>query len=104
MKYNYFFTVKWEIDGYCAYIPAFNATVVDDNLDDLIEGVEFSIETGIDICKEEGRPIPVEDGDIQTSGKVALRLPRSLHKKMLVQSKYEGVSMNQYIVSKLAAA
>lgn len=103
MKYNYHFTIKWDTDGYVAYVPAFNATIVDDNLDDLIEGIEFSIETGIEICKEEGRPVPPEDGKIQTSGKVALRLPKSLHKKMLVESKHEGVSMNQYIVSKLAA-
>jgi antitoxin HicB len=104
MKYNYFFTVTKEEDGYCAYVPSFKAMVVDDNLEDLVQGVEEIIETAIDTCKEEGRPIPPEDGNIQTSGKVALRLPKSLHKKMIVEAKHEGVSMNSYIVSKLSTA
>jgi len=103
MKYNYFFTITKEDDGYAAFVPAFKSMIVDDNLKDLMEGIEFSIETCIEHYIKKGKAVPLEDGDLQPSGKVALRLPKTLHKKMIVEAKYEGVSMNQYIVSKLAS-
>ena len=102
MKYNYFFTLEWDIDGYVAYIPAFQATIVDDDIDSILLAIDDAIDTCIQICKKEGRPIPPEDGNIQASGKIALRVPKSLHKKILIQAKHEGVSMNQFILSKLA--
>ena len=103
MKYNYYYTVEFDIDAYTAYVPAFKATVMDDNLPGLEKAIEFSIESAIQICEEEGRPVPPEDGDIYASGKIALRVPKSLHRKLISQSRMEGVSMNQLIVSKLAA-
>ena len=36
------------------------------------------------------------------SGKVVLRMPRSLHKKLKERAKAEGVSLNQYMIYKLA--
>lgn len=36
------------------------------------------------------------------SGKLVLRLPRSLHKQLREAAKVEGVSLNQYMIYKLA--
>lgn len=36
------------------------------------------------------------------SGKLVLRLPRSLHKQLTEAAKIEGVSLNQYMLYKLA--
>jgi predicted RNase H-like HicB family nuclease len=38
------------------------------------------------------------------SGKVLLRMPRSLHRRLVGQSAEEGVSLNQYVVSLLSYA
>lgn len=103
MKYNYFYIIQQEEDGYSAYIPAFKATVVDDELKSLEQGIKDTIEMAISVYQEEGREIPPEDGKIKTSGKIALRVPKSLHRKIIFQAKSEGVSMNQYIMSKLAS-
>ncbi|GHU85893.1 hypothetical protein FACS1894198_4650 [Clostridia bacterium] len=35
------------------------------------------------------------------NGKISIRMPRSLHKKIMEKSKAEGVSLNQYVVYKL---
>jgi hypothetical protein len=35
MTNNYYFSIKKKEDGYSAFIPAFNITIVDDNLEDL---------------------------------------------------------------------
>ena len=47
---------------------------------------------------EEGIPIPEPDAAETYSGQFKLRLPRSLHRQLAMQSKREGVSMNQYCV------
>ena len=38
----------------------------------------------------------------QYSGKLSLRVPRSLHKELAEAAKMEGVSLNQYALYKLA--
>ena len=43
-------------------------------------------------------PIPEPDSIEDYSGQFKLRLPRSLHRQLALQSKREGVSMNQYCV------
>ena len=47
---------------------------------------------------EEGLPIPEPDAIENYSGQFKLRIPRSLHRQLALQSKREGVSMNQYCV------
>ena len=47
---------------------------------------------------EEGISIPEPDSIEDYSGQFKLRLPRSLHRQLALQSKREGVSMNQYCV------
>ena len=47
---------------------------------------------------EEGLPVPEPDSIEDYSGQFKLRLPRSLHRQLALQSKREGVSMNQYCV------
>ena len=45
---------------------------------------------------EDHLPIPEPDSCDNYSGQFKLRLPRSLHRQLALQSKREGVSMNQY--------
>ena len=40
--------------------------------------------------------------EMEHSGKILVRVPKSLHKDLLLQAKSEGVSLNQFIVYKLA--
>lgn len=40
--------------------------------------------------------------DIEYSGKISLRVPKSLHKELIEKAKQEGVSLNQYALYKLA--
>ena len=52
------------------------------------------------LAKGQRVPEPVENSDY--SGKLVVRLPRSLHKRAAYQAAREGVSLNQFIVSSLA--
>ena len=103
MKNNYYFSIKKEKDWFSAFVPTFNITVVDDNLNDLSVWVDDAIELAIDVLKKQWKKIPKADWDFCPSWKLSLRLPRSLHKKLYYTAKLEWVSVNQLIVYKVAS-
>jgi len=41
-------------------------------------------------------------GRTEYSGKISLRVPRSLHRDLVENAKNEGISLNQFILYKLA--
>ena len=51
---------------------------------------------------EDGQSIPLPNDLANYSGQLRLRLPRSMHKQLVMQSEREGISMNQYILYQLA--
>ena len=52
------------------------------------------------LAKGQKVPEPVEN--VAFSGKILVRLPKSLHKKASYHAAREGVSLNQFIVSSIA--
>ncbi|WP_376692020.1 toxin-antitoxin system HicB family antitoxin [Wenzhouxiangella sp. EGI_FJ10409] len=62
-----------------------------------------TIETTAKIMAERGRRMPepaiVED---DYSGRVTLRVPKALHRRLAEQAQHESISLNQYLVSLLA--
>ena len=54
---------------------------------------------------DDGTTVSLEDfkrGLEEYSGKLVLRIPRSLHKELKEAAEVEGVSLNQYMLYKLA--
>lgn len=62
-----------------------------------------TIETTAKIMAERGRRMPepasVED---DYSGRITLRVPKTLHRSLAEQAEHEKISLNQYLVSLLA--
>ncbi|WP_315969533.1 type II toxin-antitoxin system HicB family antitoxin [Rubeoparvulum massiliense] len=71
-----------------------------DTLEELLQNIEEAklgyleakIDTGMIILE------PKED----YSGKINLRMPKSLHRKLAIEAELEGVSLNQYMLYKLS--
>ena len=63
-----------------------------------------TIETAAAMFNESGRlfPIPAQPQD-QYSGRVTLRLPKSLHRALANAAEEEGVSLNQHLVTALVS-
>ncbi|MGB9887999.1 MAG: toxin-antitoxin system HicB family antitoxin [Moorellales bacterium] len=57
----------------------------------------------LETALEEGVPIP-EPVPEEYSGRLLLRMPKSLHRKLAEKAAKEKVSLNQYIVYRLASA
>ena len=56
----------------------------------------------LEAALDKGRAIPEPMENIEFSGKLILRLPKSLHKKASRAAERDGISLNQFIVSSLA--
>lgn len=107
---DYTITVKRVIaDGE----PVFRASVRElphlaeyaDSYTEAYELVLDAIQTLYEAAKESERDFPIPSSDESDfSGRVTLRMPKSLHRQMSDQAVAEGISFNQYLVSVLSYA
>ena len=64
-----------------------------ENIKEAMEGwIETKLANGYEV------PEPLRE----MSGKITLRMPKTLHRQLALKSSEEGVSLNQYIVYKLS--
>jgi antitoxin HicB len=72
--------------------------------DAALDGIEAAMAKWIEIALEEGREIPEPKSATTHSGRLLLRMPRTLHADLTRASEREGVSLNQFITDVLASA
>ena len=76
-----------------------------DTLSEARELAVESIKTSYELCCEQNIhfPVPADlDALVNVSGRVTLRLPKSLHAKLAAEALKEDISLNQYLVSSLS--
>lgn len=72
--------------------------------EEALSGVEAAKETWIAAALAEGRDVPEPKSATSHSGRLLLRMPRTLHADLTRASEREGVSLNQFITDVLAGA
>lgn len=89
-------------DGcYIVTLPAWqNARTHGATLTGAIRNAREVVQMLIDSAKRHGEAIP--EPERRFSGNLRLRLPASMHGRLAREAEREGVSLNQWIVSKLA--
>ncbi|OGQ04735.1 MAG: hypothetical protein A3F82_08250 [Deltaproteobacteria bacterium RIFCSPLOWO2_12_FULL_44_12] len=70
--------------------------------EEALKEVEVAAKLWIQAAKKEKREIPEPIMSKKFSGKFALRMPKELHRELERESKEQGVSLNQWILFKLA--
>jgi predicted HicB family RNase H-like nuclease len=90
---NYFYARVLELDG----CQSHGSTIAE-----AYESIREAMEGWLEIKLEYGDEIPEPLTDNTFSGKFNLRIPKSLHKRLVVEAQTEGVSLNQYALYKLA--
>lgn len=73
-----------------------------DTLEELYEGLNEAMEGYIEVKLENGLPVPMPEKPTDYSGKFNVRLPKSLHQRLVIEANQEGVSLNQLVLYKLA--
>ena len=90
---HYFYGKILELDG--CQSTGETLEELNANLKEAMEGyIEVMIENKMEI------PEPVKEESL--SGKFVIRVPKSLHRRLVIEAEKEGVSLNQYAMYKLA--
>jgi predicted HicB family RNase H-like nuclease len=69
------------------------------SIEELTQAFHDSIDEYLEFCKQRG-----EEPDKPFSGRLMLRVPPPLHRRVYAQAKKEGKSLNQWILDKLKEA
>lgn len=101
-KYTY--RIAWsEEDGChiarCLEFPSLSAH--GKTVDEALHEIEFVVKEAIAWLKEEGEPVPEPFGMKKFKGNLTLRVPVEKHRELAIKSAEEGVSINQFILSRL---
>lgn len=75
-----------------------------DTIEEAFIMIKDALSSWLEVAIEEGDEIPLPESmqEYKHSGKMSLRMPKSLHKKVAKEAKKEGVSLNSYIVTCIA--
>jgi predicted RNase H-like HicB family nuclease len=96
--------VRDEDGTYVAEILEFEGCFADGvTASEAIRNLNKVSKTWIAARLEAGIAIPPPQGNLEMSGRFALRMPQSLHQKAAFIAEREGVSLNSLIVSSLSA-
>jgi antitoxin HicB len=93
-----------EEDGlYLAEVPELPGCLTHgETIAEAARNAEEAIEGWIETAGDMGWPIPRPSVEKHYSGRFLARVPRSLHARLAQAAERDGVSLNQYIVSKLS--
>src|SRR5918999_3774387 len=72
--------------------------------EEALNGARTAMTSWLELALEEGREIPEPKSATSHSGRLLLRMHRTLHADLTRASEREGVSLNQFITDVLAAA
>lgn len=90
--------------GYVAEIEELPGCMTQaETLDEVFKAIEDARQVWIQGTYEMGQDIPLPKDMEEYSGKFIVRIPRSLHRNLVRAAKREGVSLNQYVTTLLAA-
>ncbi len=73
-----------------------------DTIEELIKNMKIALEGYIESNLEHNIPIPLAKSDDDFSGRFMVRVPKSLHRKLVMEAEREGTSLNQYALYKLS--
>lgn len=92
-----------ETDTYTAKIAEFPGCVAQgDSPEEAYRNLEAAAESWIEELLGMGQQVPEPAASSQYSGRVALRLPKSLHRNAAQLAEHEGTSLNQFLVAAIA--
>ena len=101
-KYTY--RVEWSEEdsihiARCLEFPSLMAH--GNTMEQALQEINKVVREAVDWMKEENEKVPEPFGVKKYKGNLTLRVPSEVHKNLVIRSAEEGVSVNQYILSKI---
>jgi predicted HicB family RNase H-like nuclease len=69
--------------------------------EEALKEIKFVVSESVKWLVEDKKDVPKPLGLKKYKGKLTLRIPPEIHRKLAIKSAEEGISVNQYILSKL---
>jgi len=92
-----------ESGGYTAEILEFPGCVTEgDTADEALQNLEDAAKGWIEATLKAGREVPEPTLPHGHGGRIALRLPRSLHRRAIQMAERDDTSLNQFLVAAIA--
>lgn len=92
-----------EEGGYSAYVQELEGCIAEgDTADEALENLSRAAIAWIDAQHELGQVVPTPKDLTSFSGRIALRIPRGLHKQASELAQEERVSINQFLMNAIA--
>jgi predicted RNase H-like HicB family nuclease len=106
LNLQYPITIHPDLEGgYVAQIKDLPGCLTQgETLEETMANINEARELWIETAYESGDHIPLPSNDESYSGKLLVRMPKSLHHRLTQKAETEGVSLNQYIVYLLSAS
>jgi predicted RNase H-like HicB family nuclease len=74
-----------------------------ETLEEAYSNLEKAAESWIEVCLSQGHKVPEPSSSLTFSGRIVLRLPRSIHQKAAQLAERDQISLNTYLVSAVSA-
>ena len=101
---NYLKVVEWSDEDQC-YVGTSPGLIIGGvhgrNQSKVFQELCEVVDRAIDSLQNEGKPLPPETVGKNFSGKIALRIPADLHKKLAIKAQQNGESINRFIQEQL---
>jgi predicted HicB family RNase H-like nuclease len=89
--------------GFTALIREFPGCIAEgETAAEAYEALERTAHAWLEAVLEQGGTVPPPPVESEFSGRVALRLPKTLHARAVACARYEGVSLNTFLVAAIA--
>ncbi len=103
----YSYTVEWsaEDDTYIGRVAEWALLAAHgESPEEALHEIRFVVAAAIDDCQEQQDEYPEPLSRRSFSGKFSLRIPPELHRRLVAEAARQGVSLNQYVTTKLAGS
>lgn len=106
LSLQYPVTLYFDVEGgYVAQIKDLPGCLTQgETLEETITNINEARQLWIETAYEVGDEIPLPSTDKDYSGKLLLRMPKSLHRRLAEAAEKENVSLNQYLVFLLSTS
>jgi predicted HicB family RNase H-like nuclease len=103
---NYLKVVEWSEEDQC-YVGTAPGLIIGGvhgkSQEKVFKELCTVVEEAVSTLHKEGKALPPETASRDFSGKIALRVPPSLHKKIAIKAQQRGESINRFIQEQLEA-
>jgi len=101
---NYTYRVNWSEEdqayvGTCLEFPLLSS--FGDTMEEALGAIRETVSDSLEILHEDEEPIPKPLSGRKYSGHLSLRIPPETHRRLAYEAQEQGVSLNQYITTRL---